>query len=457
MPRNGRKRKKTRTHVVETDERITSALQSNDELKIPRSLVIRRGKTESELHELVTDIRKLMRPYTALNFKEDATNRKVTLTHYASSLSSSMGVTHLLAISQNSNKITLRMGRTPNGPTLSFRIKRFTLGRQIRSIQRRPYDSTKAFESPPIVVTNNFGDVSAAPHVKLMRITFQNMFPAINVSTVKLGDCRRVVLFNFIRREENDDEDDSSAKQKSGAEKDGDNNNDDDVDEDEEVEIRHYAIRTKPIGVDRKVRRLVEAKVPNLSKLNDIADYITNSGAGAEDMSDSEAEDETSHVVLPAKSKKGGKKKNNNNNNNAASQKSALKLVELGPRLRLKLYKVERGLASGDVMYHAYVHKTPTEIAELKARKDGEVALKKRRRDEQDANVARKQKVKDDKKKAREDRRKEREEKAMAELRGESSSSNVRMMDDEGDDGQSDGSSKSGSEAESSSGEEESD
>ena len=346
-----------------------------------------------------------------------------------------MGVTHLLAISQNSNKITLRMGRTPNGPTLSFRIKRFTLGRQIRSIQRRPYDSTKAFESPPIVVTNNFGDVSAAPHVKLMRITFQNMFPAINVSTVKLGDCRRVVLFNFIRREENDDEDDSSAKQKSGAEKDGDNNNDD-VDEDEEVEIRHYAIRTKPIGVDRKVRRLVEAKVPNLSKLNDIADYITNSGAGAEDMSDSEAEDETSHVVLPAKSKKGGKKKNNNNNNNAASQKSALKLVELGPRLRLKLYKVERGLASGDVMYHAYVHKTPTEIAELKARKDGEVALKKRRRDEQDANVARKQKVKDDKKKAREDRRKEREEKAMAELRGESSSSNVRMMDDEGDDGQ---------------------
>ena len=422
MPRRGRKRKKTRTHVIETDERITSALQSSDELKIPRSLVIRRGKTESELIELVTDIRKLMRPYTALNFKEDATNRKVTLSHYATSLSSSMGVTHLLAISQNSSKITLRIGRTPSGPTLSFRVKRFTLGRQIKAVQRRPYDSTKAYDSPPIVVTNNFGDVSAAPHVKLMRITFQNMFPAINVSTVKLSDCRRVVLFNFIRRDI-----DGGGKDGDGK-KSGEGVNNDDADEDEEVEVRHYAIRAKPVGVDRKVRRLVEAKIPNLSKLNDIADYITNSGQGASsaigggELSDSEAEDETSHVVLPSKFRGRG---------NNSSQKSALKLVELGPRLRLKLYKVERALASGDVMYHAYVHKTPSEVASLKKRKDDEVALKKRRRDEQEANVARKQKIKDDKKKAREARRKEREEKAMAELRGESGKV---MEDDDGSD-----------------------
>lgn len=107
------------------------------------------------------------------------------------------------------------MARAPSGPTLSFRIKRFTLGGQIRAVQRRPYDSSKAFESPPIVVTNNFGDSTAAPHVKLMRITFQNMFPAINVSTVKLGDCRRVVLFNFIRRDVVADQQQSKKKKKS--------------------------------------------------------------------------------------------------------------------------------------------------------------------------------------------------------------------------------------------------
>eukprot|EP00804_Cyclotella_cryptica_P020111 CCRYP_020130-RA/>CCRYP_020130-RA protein AED:0.00 eAED:0.00 QI:284/-1/1/1/-1/1/1/200/451 len=422
MPRRGRKRKKTRTHVVETDDRIRGALLSQDELKIPRSLVIRRGKVESELVELVGDLRKLMRPYTAVNFKEDATNRKITLSHYANSLTSTMGITHILAVSQNGPKVNLRLGRTPAGPTLTFRVKRFTLGRHLRAVQRRPIDSARAFESPPVVVTNNFGDATAAPHVKLMRISFQNMFPAINVGTVQLKECRRVVLFNFIRR-------DVTSKKNEDNPTGVDDDDENDL-EDEEVEVRHYAIRAKPVGVDRKVRRLIEAKIPNLSKLEDISDYITgktssgapapaiNSGA----LSDSEAEDESAHVVLPAKYRGKG---------NNQSQKSALKLVELGPRLRLKLVKVERGMASGDVMYHAYVHKTPQEIKELKERKEGEIQLKKRRREEQEANVARKRADKEEKKARREARKKAREEEAMARLRGEAVGTHE---DEEGDD-----------------------
>ncbi|KAL3801317.1 hypothetical protein ACHAW5_002232 [Stephanodiscus triporus] len=444
MPRRGRHRKKTRTHVVATDERITSALHSNDALKVPRSLVIRRGKTEGELVELVTDLRKLMRPYTALNFKEDARNRKMTLSHYAKSLCGPLGITHILGVSQNSGKVTLRVGRTPGGPTLTFRVKRFTLGRHIRSVQRRPYDSVKAYDSPPVVVTNNFGDASAAPHVKLMRITFQNMFPAINVSTVKLGECRRVVLFNFVRRDAAggggaEAEAEENGKKKVGST--GGNLDDDDDLEDEEVEVRHYAIRTKPVGVDRRVRRLVESKIPNLGKLNDIADYIAKSeeagGAGGMsvgDMSDSEAEDEAAHVVMPSSSssKRRGKKGNDNGSATiGGGSKSALKLVELGPRLRLKLYKVERLLSAGDVMYHAYVSKTPSEIAALKKRKDAEASLKKRRREEQEENVERKRRAKEEKKVARERRRKEREERAMAALRGEGELENDDGIEDE--------------------------
>jgi len=127
-------------------------------------------------------------------------------------------------------------------------------------------------------------------------------------------------------------------------------------------------------------------------------------------MSDSEAEDEISHVVLPSKYRGKG---------NHPAQKSALKLVELGPRLRLKLYKVERALAAGDVMYHAYVRKTPGEVAALKSRKEGEAALKWRRREEQEANVARKERASEAKKEAKERRKKERDEGAMAKLRGE--------------------------------------
>mmetsp|Transcript_24541 Transcript_24541/g.53509 ORF Transcript_24541/g.53509 Transcript_24541/m.53509 type:complete len:431 (+) Transcript_24541:135-1427(+) len=400
MPKRGRRRKKTRTHVVD-NENAASALESAKDLKVPRSLVIRRGKVESEVIELVADLRRLMLPYTAASFKEDAKNRKMTLAHYAKELTGAMGVTHLMAISQNGSRLNLRLARTPAGPTLTFKLKQFSLIKQVRSVQRRPFDSPAAYNHPPIVVTNNFGDATAAPHVKLMRITFQNMFPAVNVATVKLADCRRVVLFNFMRRDFGD-----QPRIKEDA----------DAEEDEEVEIRHYAIKATPVGVNRKVRRLIQAKIPNLSKLDDVADYISGQTAAGSPaapatsgaMSDSEPEDETSHVVLAQKYTGRG---------NASAQKSALKLVELGPRLRLKLAKVERGLASGDVMYHAYIKKSLSEVKKQRAKIEKEAMDKKRRREEQEANVERKNREKEEKREAKRLKKEHRELVAMEELR----------------------------------------
>lgn len=403
MPRKGRKRKKTRTHVVE-NEAVASALVTQEEMKVPHSLVVRRGKVESEVVELVSDLRNLMMPYTALNFQEDTKSTKLikSLSHYSKQLTGPLGLTHIISISQNQDKLSMRLARTPSGPTLTFKIQQFSLSRNIRQVQRRPFDihSSKINTHPPIVVTNNFGDASASPHVKLMRITFQNMFPALNVATVKLRNCRRVVLFNFIRREQE------------GVNPNGQR------EEDEEVEVRHYAIRATPVGINKKVRRIIQAKIPNLSKLEDIGDYITGSTASGAPtamaatsgaMSDSEPEDETSQVVLPQKFAGKG---------NLQSQKSALKLVELGPRLRMKLTKVERGLGSGDVMYHAYIQKDPEEARAIKERLEQEALLKKRRREEQEENVRRKKAALQEKMDRKKRQREEREKEAMKELRG---------------------------------------
>jgi ribosome biogenesis protein SSF1/2 len=244
-----------------------------------------------------------------------------------------------------------------------------------------------------------------------MRITFQNMFPALNVATVRLRDCRRVILFNFIKREEEGTNVNGQAE------------------EDEEVEVRHYAIRATPVGINKKVRRIIQTKIPNLSKLEDIGDYITGttaSGAPAPAasgaMSDSEAEDETSHVVLPQKYAGKG---------NLKAHKSALKLVELGPRLRIKLTKVERGLAAGDVMYHAYVKKTPEEVRALRDKFEQEALLKKRRREEQENNVRRKKAAAEEKREKKRLRQEEREKRAMSELRGEAASEDENDQDSE--------------------------
>lgn len=40
------------------------------------------------------------------------------------------------------------------------------------------------------------------------------------------------------------------------------------------VEMRHYSIQVVPVGLTRGVKKLVMGKIPNLSKCEDIADFI---------------------------------------------------------------------------------------------------------------------------------------------------------------------------------------
>lgn len=88
--------------------------------------------------------------------------------------------------------------------------------------------------TPPLVVLNNFSQ-SQESHTKLMRVTFQHMFPTINIKTVRLSECRRVVLFHLQN--------------------------------DGNVEMRHYAIRANPVGVSKSVKRIIQSKIPDLGSL----------------------------------------------------------------------------------------------------------------------------------------------------------------------------------------------
>jgi ribosome biogenesis protein SSF1/2 len=298
-----------------------------------------------------------------------------------------------MAFSQNEERLNMRLARTPEGPTLSFRVHKFSLNKHIKALQRRPMsDGARSLHvNPPIVVTNNFGDAGAVggapPHIKLLRITFQNLFPAINVATVKLSDCRRVVLFNLIPQPDGEDGEKTKAV----------------------VDIRHYAIKATPVGIHKKVRRLVQAKLPNLHKVQDIADYLEGNAITSDAPSDSEAEDDPSHVVQLSDQYAG--------KGNGKAQKSALKLVEMGPRLTLELIKVQKGLGGGDILYHALVNKSPAEAEAIKVRKQNEAALKVQRRAEQDANVDRKKGVADEKRETKRKRKDEREKNTMENLR----------------------------------------
>ncbi|KAF1792654.1 Brix domain [Phytophthora cactorum] len=323
MPRKGGKRRKTRTHVVEAP-----SVEKDD---TPMSFVFKMGKVPGVVSSLVQDMRRVMAPYTADKLREKRKNTLKDFVHVGAPL----GVTHFIFFTNTEAGTNLKIARIPRGPTLSFKVTKYSLMSQMHMVVKRPVDASQALKSKPLVVLNNF--TAPDDHIKLMNVTFQNMFPAIDVQTVALSECRRVVLFNYEK-------------------------------ETDTVEFRH--------------------------------EYVLGNGAGIGSASDSEVDDEASHVTLPDSFRGRGNRK---------AEKSAVRLTEIGPRLTLSLTKVERGICEGDVLYHAYRTKTPEESAKAKAKHEAAQALKRQRREEQEANVAKKEEVKEAKKQRKAERKRKRE------------------------------------------------
>jgi len=387
MPFKHGRRTKTRTHQkplvgAEDAERALGAAA------VPRSFVLKRGKVDSTVSQLVSDMRDVMAPHTSQRLRERKSN---TLRDFVS-VAGPLGVSHMLLFSQtDAGSVNLRVGRLAHGPTLTFRVEAFSLARQVKAAQRRPVDVAGAFLTPPLVVKHGFGagiaaaaaaaasgaaassGVPLADALKMTMVTFDNLFPEINPATVKLSACRRVLLVHYNRA--------------SGR-----------------VELRHYAVRAVPVGVTRGVKKVLHAKLPDLGSLEDVADYVLRGG----DASESEAEDESARVVLPQAFVGRG---------NAKAEQSAIKLAEIGPRISLSLVKIEGGLFGGEVLFHAHVHKTAEEAAELRRRASDKDRLKTQRRTQQEANVRRKEaerRAKSDEKEARRAKRQRASEDAVA-------------------------------------------
>ncbi|KAH8033417.1 hypothetical protein HPB51_012273 [Rhipicephalus microplus] len=116
-------------------------------------------------------------------------------------------------------------------------------------------------------------------------------------------------------------------------------------------------IKVAPCGINRAVKKLVQSKVPDLGHLRDISEYVDQGG-----LSESEAELDgaSNQIILPQKICSRG---------NVLNQQSSVRMVELGPRIKLKLVKIEEGLMTGEVMYHAFIQKTPEQIKALRERR----------------------------------------------------------------------------------------
>lgn len=339
------------------------------------------------LTQLVRDTRNMMQPHTAIRLRERKSNKLKDFVVMAGPL----GITYLMIFSQNekTGSTHLRFSSMPRGPTISFKILEYSLCKDVIRIQKNPKSissSSHEFKNPPLLVINGFTNPkTASPEEKLMVTMFQNMFPPISPMHTKVGTIRRVLLLN--------------KDKETGI-----------------IELRHYVIDTKLVDVSRNVKKLINVKrhlnkkLPNLSKTKDVADIILDPYAQAGFTSDSEVEDDSivevnegddSTVLTKPTTEEDGVE-----TTHGQKRKKAVKLTEIGPRMKLELIKIEDGVCDGKVLYHSQFSKTKSEANKLEQQHALRKKAKDLRKKEQAANVAKKNEKKLLKKQRREDRKK---------------------------------------------------
>lgn len=294
---------------------------------------------------------------------------------------------------------------------------------------------------------NNFTTPESDPKAKVPKhlettitTAFQSLFPPINPQTTPLHSIQRVLLLN--REKSDDPEEDGSFV----------------------VNFRHYAITTKSVGLSKPLRRLNAAEkllrskkgkkgdLPNLGKLQDISEfmiggengdgYVTDATSGSEAESDAEVEIMDS---VPRKVKVTGKARaaaEDEDEGDAEGQsktshveRKAVKMVELGPRMRLRLQKVEEGICAGKVLWHEYLQKSKQEMLELEQKWEKRRKEKEARKKVQKENVEKKRKAKEDKKKTKKADGEEQQEEDEDTYMEDYDYSDADMYDDDDQDG----------------------
>ncbi|KAF7975289.1 hypothetical protein HWV62_10050 [Athelia sp. TMB] len=350
------RRRKNRTHL-----KGPAPAEATSARDVPKSFIIKHGAVGASLTQLVRDMRKVMEPNTASRLKERNRNK---LKDYLT-MAPALHVSHLLAFTLTPRAPSLRIVRLAAGPTLSLRVERYSLVRDVLGARRRARSIGMEYLSPPLLVLASFPQPGPGtpPHLTLLMKAFQSLFPPLAPQSLALSAARRVVLVSY--------------NAEAGT-----------------VDWRHYVITVKPYGVSKRVRRVLGGAgsegVLDLGSERDVADFLLRKHGergpgsdGYESAASSGASDAGEAVDLAEDYVGRG---------NTKGARRAVRLDEIGPRMELRLVKIAEGVPGkeGAVIYHEFVKKTKKEAQELREGHARKEKLRKERREEQERNVKRK-------------------------------------------------------------------
>ncbi|KRY27458.1 Suppressor of SWI4 1 -like protein [Trichinella spiralis] len=313
--------------------RASAGCQEPESLtKAPHSFIFHRGRVGSYVRHLIGDLRKTFSPFSAAKLKVGncfgcaysascgclllQVRKSNSLKDFVS-IAGPLSVSHMLIFTRSESFLNMRLIRLPRGPTLMFRVLEYTLAKDVVSALRKSVHSKWQPNFSPLLIFNGFENDNN--NVKLTHTMFQTMLPSLNVDSVrsgliiKLNNIRRCVLFTYDK-------------------------------ETEEIDFRQYAIKVVPSGVSKQAKVFLKNRVPDLGRHQDISDFFIKPQYLSE--SEQEGEVEGNVVELPQQINAPGCKN---------ATEVAVRLIEMGPRLRLQLIKIEEGISNGPVLYNRFV------------------------------------------------------------------------------------------------------
>ncbi|TNJ29861.1 Peter pan protein [Giardia muris] len=308
----------------------------------PQTFVFKRGRLAHAASLLVGNLQLVFYPngYSRLKARKSNTLRDFL------AVAGSLGVTHLLVFTSSGEGTTLRIIKTPHGPTLTFRLVEYSSMQDLHAAQGAPVLTKRMIDSAPLCIMAGFGDVGKETKrssdeqkaIQLCATTIKAMYPEVSVTTAGWRSVKRCVLY---------------SADKTGL-----------------ISFRHYLVRYRIADASGGLISVFQEHNLALGSLESIKDIQTLQRPEPTDLLECFFSDKP------------------------------FQLIEVGPRMKLKLLKIEAGVSSGMVLYHAYVTKTAEQVAasELKAaitrnRMEKEARLDIRRRvrrlEEESRNIAR--------------------------------------------------------------------
>lgn len=228
------KKKKTRTHIEQTETEIDD---------VPKSMILRRTKMEKEGKYLEGNLREFLYPYTSMNLKESV---KLKLKDILEA-SKSFNVKNLIFLTSKNNNLYLKFLVTPHGPTLTFKVQSYVLSNDLQKFLPRNKSINPTTLGVPMVICKGFDEISnkKTPENHLMHSLFKNLLPGVlHTQNLTANSFKRCAFFYYNKTK--------------------------DI-----VEIRNFYIKKMFTDINKSFKKILNSgHMPNFENVDDVGDLL---------------------------------------------------------------------------------------------------------------------------------------------------------------------------------------